>query len=235
MTTARSEHVRARPPSTAGDDPRSRPSRSTTLREEAAFFAAQTNPRIITAALLAVLGARVAVGGFGAADLWIVAALLAAQPFVEWVVHIIVLHYRPRVIFGRQIDFLLARKHREHHADPTAVELIFVPLPVLLRALPIGAVLMLVVLPTWGAALTAMAGALAVLLAYEWTHYLIHSRYRPRSRLYRAIWRAHRLHHYKNEEYWFGVTSSAADRVLGTYPAPADVPTSPTARNLAGR
>ena len=40
-------------------------------------------------------------------------------------------------------------------------------------------------------------------------------------------------HHYKNEHYWFTVTSSGtADRVLGTYPDLATVATSPTAKNL---
>ena len=52
-------------------------------------------------------------------------------------------------------------------------------------------------------------------LCYEWTHYLIHSDYKPKTRVYRAIWRNHRNHHYKNEHYWFTVTSSGtADRVL---------------------
>ena len=70
-------------------------------------------------------------------------------------------------------------------------------------------------------------------LGYEWTHYLIHSDYKPKTRVYRAIWRNHRQHHFKNEHYWFTVTSSGtADRVLGTYPDPATVATSPTAKNL---
>ena len=69
---------------------------------------------------------------------------------------------------------------------------------------------------------------------YEWLHYLIHSEYKPRTAPYRALWRHHRLHHYKNEQYWFGVTSTAADRALRTAPAPNEVETSPTARDLLG-
>ena len=49
------------------------------------------------------------------------------------------------------------------------------------------------------------------------------------------MWRNHRLHHYKSEHYWFTVTTAAtADRLFGTYPDPATVKTSPTARNLHG-
>ena len=56
--------------------------------------------------------------------------------------------------------------------------------------------------------------------------------YKPKTRVYRSIWRNHRQHHFKNEHFWFTVTSSGtADRVLGTYPD-ATVETSPTAKNL---
>ena len=73
----------------------------------------------------------------------------------------------------------------------------------------------------------------AIGMVYEWTHYLVHTDYKAKHGLYRTIWRNHRLHHFKNEHYWYAVTSPGiADRVLGTYPDPQTVPTSPTARNL---
>ena len=208
---------------------------ATSLTDELRFFRSQTPPRIEAAAVVVAVAARVAVGSWEAGELVVVGALLGIQPFFEWVFHVYVLHYRPITILGRTIDFELARKHREHHADPTLTALVFVPVGSLLRALAIAAVLLLVVAPSTGAALTAITTAAALLLAYEWTHYLIHSAYRPQTRVFRAIWRAHRLHHYKNEQYWFGVTSPTADYVLRTYPAVGDVATSPTARDLAAR
>src|SRR5436305_565461 len=72
----------------------------------------------------------------------------------------------------------------------------------------------------------------AMLLAYEWAHFLIHSSYSPRSWYYRYIWRAHRLHHYRNERYWYGVTIHLADHILRTFPQRDAVETSPTARTL---
>jgi sterol desaturase/sphingolipid hydroxylase (fatty acid hydroxylase superfamily) len=77
-----------------------------------------------------------------------------------------------------------------------------------------------------------MVAAYAILGAYEWCHFLIHSPYVPRGRYYSAIRRSHRLHHYKNERYWFGVTSNVGDRVIGTYPDPRAVKRSTTARDL---
>jgi hypothetical protein len=71
------------------------------------------------------------------------------------------------------------------------------------------------------------------MFGYEWVHYLVHSDYRPRTRAFRAVWRNHRLHHYKNEHYWFTVTTAGtADRLFGTYPDTASVQTSKTVRDL---
>ncbi|HVM19678.1 MAG TPA: sterol desaturase family protein [Egibacteraceae bacterium] len=209
--------------------------RATTLRDEWRFFRGHVNPRIQATALAVTLTARLAVGDWGAGDAIVAAAMLAAQPFFEWTFHVYVLHYRPITVFGRTIDFELARKHREHHADPTDVALIFVPLRSMLIAMGVSTVVAFVALPTLQASLTALALGSALLLAYEWSHYLVHSRYRPKTRLFKAICRAHRLHHYKNEQYWFGVTNHTADRVLRTYPDAGDVPTSPTARDLGAR
>ena len=80
---------------------------------------------------------------------------------------------------------------------------------------------------------TGFAAAAILSLGYEWTHYLIHTDYAPKTRFYRSLWRGHRLHHYRNENYWFGVTNHFGDRVLGTNPAKDAVPVSPTARTLA--
>ena len=62
---------------------------------------------------------------------------------------------------------------------------------------------------------------------------MVHTRYRPRTRLYRTLARRHRLHHFRNEHYWLGVTSNTGDRLLGTLPKhKTDVPLSETATTL---
>nr|WP_246283587.1 sterol desaturase family protein [Nocardioides perillae] len=159
--------------------------------------------------------------------------LVAAFPLIEWVVHVVVLHWRPRRLGPVTVDPLLARKHRAHHADPRDLPLVFIPTGALVVLLPAYAVLLLLAVPATTWALTALVSVYALKLGYEWTHYLVHSDYRPRSRWFRAVWRNHRLHHYKNEHYWFTVTTAGtADRLLGTYPDQASVPTSPTVRSL---
>ena len=201
------------------------------LRQAATAFVGHGSPRSIAAVLLAALAGRVALGGWSWWDLLGPAVVVALQPFTEWLIHVFLLHFRPKTIGRLRIDPLVAREHRAHHADPRDPVLVFIPLPTLGGLVAGLAAVCLVALPL-ERGLTTLVGALVVLAAYEWTHYLIHSSYRPRHALYRYVWRAHRNHHFRNEHYWFGVTVHLADHVLGTFPDKAAVPLSPTARTL---
>jgi hypothetical protein len=206
--------------------------RGSSLRDEAHTFFRHPNSRLLIAVTAAALAVRVALGGWRAADALVAAVILGLEPLTEWLIHVFLLHSRPKTIAGRRVDLLAARKHRAHHADPRDVDLIFVPKQVLYGALPGALVLYGVLLRDVRLAATAVLVSYAMLTLYEWTHFLIHSRYLPKGRYYRYIWRAHRLHHYRNENYWFGVTIHLADHVLRTFPGREDVPLSPTARTL---
>ena len=69
----------------------------------------------------------------------------------------------------------------------------------------------------------------------QWSHFLIHTPYVPRTRWYRTVWRNHRLHHFKHEGYWMGVSSNLGDRLLRTNPDQRSIPKSPTARTLGAQ
>jgi Fatty acid hydroxylase superfamily len=210
--------------------------RSVSLADAWRAFWRHPSPFLIAPLLLGSLTARLIVGDWQLSDAWLPVVMVAAFPFFEWIVHVCILHWRPRRIGRLTLDPLLARKHREHHADPRDVPLVFIPWQALIWLILGYVAIGLFAFPRLGLGLTflTMIGALG--FGYEWTHYLIHSDYRPRSRVYRAVWRNHRLHHYKNEHYWFTVTSSGtADRVLGTYRNPEKVKTSPTVRDLHAR
>ncbi|MFF9909948.1 sterol desaturase family protein [Streptomyces sp. NPDC013457] len=193
------------------------------------------SPWMISGTLVTVLVCRTVLGDWRATDAYAPVILLLLFPFLEWLIHVFVLHWRPRKVAGVVLDTLLARKHREHHVDPRDVPLVFIPWRALVWVVVGYNAIALIAFPRLGQALTFMLSVAVTGLVYEWTHYLIHSDYRPRSRAYKAVWRNHRLHHYKNEHYWFTVTTTAsADRLFGTYPDPATVQTSPTAKNLHG-
>jgi fatty acid hydroxylase family protein len=204
-----------------------------TLADAWREFWRHPSPWMIAAALVMALTARMVVGDWRITDALVLAVMAAAFPFFEWMIHVFILHWRPRRVGGLTIDLLLARKHREHHADPRIAALVFIPWKALPWLLSGAMAIALLAFPRFGLGLTYLAFAMALGLGYEWTHHLIHTDYKPTTPVYRAIWRNHRLHHFKNEHYWFTITSSGtADRLLRTHPDPATVPTSSTAKNL---
>jgi hypothetical protein len=209
--------------------------RTAGLGAVAAEFWRHPSPWLISGFLALSVAARFVVGGGSWWELLMPMALVALFPVIEWVIHVGILHWRPRRVAGLEVDSLLARKHREHHADPRDLPLVFIPWQVLAWLLPAYVVVVLLAVPSASAAWSLLVSVYALKAGYEWTHYLIHSDYRPRSAAYRAVWRNHRLHHYKNEHYWFTVTTAGtADRLFGTYPDPDSVTTSGTAKNLHG-
>jgi sterol desaturase/sphingolipid hydroxylase (fatty acid hydroxylase superfamily) len=210
--------------------------RSVTLGAAASAFWRHPSPWMITTLLLGAILTRVLIGDWRLSDAWLPVVMVAAFPVFEWIVHVCVLHWRPRRLGRVRLDPLLARKHRAHHADPRDVPLVFIPWQALIWVILGYVAIGLLAFPRLGLGLTFLVVVGLLGLGYEWTHYLIHSDYRPVSRVYRAVWRNHRLHHYKNEHYWFTVTSSGtADRLLGTYRDPEIVETSPTVRDLHAR
>jgi sterol desaturase/sphingolipid hydroxylase (fatty acid hydroxylase superfamily) len=203
----------------------------TTFRE----FVRHPSPWMIAATLVTAVFWRVAEGDWRLTDLWAPVILVAFFPVLEWLIHVFILHWRPRKVAGVHIDSELARDHRRHHANPRDIPLVFIPWRSLIGVIAGDFAIALLAFPRLGQGLTFLIAVALTGLLYEWSHYLIHSDYRPKTRLYKAIWRNHRLHHYKNEHYWFTVTSTAtADRLFGTYPDPATVKTSATAKNLHG-
>ena len=204
-------------------------------------FIAHFSPRAALAALLVALSARLLVGGWSWRDLIPVAALLAAQPFVEWVIHKYLLHLPPIRLFGRRVELYGSIQHRNHHHDPSDLARVLLkPIEVLSFLIQIAIVMTLITLaaawplgwPVAPLALTAITFSYLGLLRYEWSHFLIHTPYVPKTRWYRAIWRNHRLHHFKHEGYWMGVSSNLGDRLLRTNPDQRTIQKSPTARTL---
>ena len=218
----------------AADEAPSARRRSLSLGEAWSEFVRHPSPWMLGACLAASVVARVVVGGGAWWELLIPAGLIALFPVIEWVIHVVILHWKPRSLGPVTLDSLLARDHRAHHADPRDLPLVFIPWRALVWLLPLYVVEAWLFTPTTSSMLTLLVSVYGIMCVYEWTHYLVHSDYRPRSAWYRSVWRNHRLHHYKNEHYWFTVTSAGtADRLFGTYPKdPGAVPTSPTVKKL---
>lgn len=198
--------------------------------------------RAVFVALVIVGAVRIAVGDFSYRDLVALAIVLAIQPFVEWFIHTYLLHLKPFEIGGRKFDLYTAKAHRRHHKDPASIERTLLhPQEILgsmfLISVTSAPLIAGIVYGIFGGNLLAIYLSSLFwnylgLYRYEWSHFLIHTPYVPKTRFFRSIWRSHRLHHFKHEDYWMGVTSNFGDRVLKTFPDQKTVKKSPTARTL---
>jgi hypothetical protein len=213
-----------------------------TLSEARREFAKRHSPWMILGGIAGLAVLRGAIGDIGWRDAVAVAAMLVVYPFGEWAIHVYLLHMKPFRIGSLRIEPPAARDHREHHEQPNDLSLLLlmpkelgqllllaVPATVAAGGLIVGLVFGRV--PLGALVSAAIAGYVAVGV-YEWTHFLIHTAHRPRSRYYRSVWRNHRLHHFKNEHYWHGITNNISDRALGTNPDQSSVERSRTARTL---
>ena len=182
-----------------------------TGRELLGVFVRKTSVRIMMLAWVGVVTWRITLGAWSWWDAVPLAVVLMVEPFVEWVLHVAILHHRPRPVGRFTWDFHAAQKHRAHHRDPHDVHTAFVPLRDLVALMVGFAVAYILIAPALRYAVTCM-----------------------KSRYVRRVQRLHRLHHFRNEHYWMGVTMHFADRMFRTLPEKNAVPLSPTARTLGG-
>lgn len=213
-----------------------------TKRQIAAAYLRDPSPQVILVVFACLVAVRVVVGNWSPADLATAAVVVAIVGPFEWVVHLFLLH-APEDSFRYRV-LKTGVGHRQHHLDPPDLQWVTLGRVGALSYVPqiaaVGAIVTLPALSLAGAPLlgpyvTAVAVGHAALAHYEWTHLMAHARYRPKTRYYARLGRNHRLHHYRNEHYWLGVSANTGDRLMRTLPASkTDVPLSETARSLGG-
>lgn len=129
----------------------------------------------------------------------------------------------------------LKRIHYDHHTYPDDLKLLFLPI---WYSLPNFFILCTIFYYFNGELINAISfgtGLIGMLLVYEWKHYVAHRPLKPKTRFGRWFKKVHILHHYKNENYWFGVSTPFADYLFGTFKDEKEVETSKTVKNLEKR
>jgi hypothetical protein len=188
-------------------------------RSALSLFWRQPSPWLIAAFALGCGIWRLQLGPLGWKDAAVALAVLAYFPFNEWLIHVYLLHYKPRRWFGRSIDFHLPRTHRRHHAEPWNLRWVFIPLQVHALTPPVIALLLWALWPWKELVLSFETAYLLLGLHYEWVHYLAHIPWCPDLAHYRKRVREHRYHHFRNENFWWRVSMGSGDRWFRTAPA----------------
>ena len=211
-----------------------------TKRAIAAVYVGRGSARVFVSIAGIVVVARVLVANFGHGDAIAIAVTVVITGTVEWVIHKYLLHAADDAWTSRKLGTGVG--HKQHHLDPHDIDwLMLAGTDAAVFIVGFGFVTAVWTLPLMyatgsallGPFLTAWGLAAIGLAHYEWVHLMVHTRYRPSSRYYARLARNHRWHHYRNENYWLGVTTNSGDWILRTYPADkSDVPLSETARTL---
>lgn len=204
------------------------------FREAIKAMYSHPSPIILSALAAFFSGMRLWMGNWQWQDVIAPLVIFLVWPFWEWAIHVFLLHYKPKTVFGKTIDLPLPVKHRQHHREPWDLSNIFIHLGVFPIVVPIIVALFYLLMPSIELATGALAVFFILALNYELTHFLSHINWCPPLGYYRRRVRLHRLHHFRNENLWWGVSMGMADVVLGTAPKVNDAERSSTVDNLHG-
>ncbi|MBS1777529.1 MAG: sterol desaturase family protein [Bacteroidetes bacterium] len=129
----------------------------------------------------------------------------------EYLMHRYVFHWAAKSTRAKRFVYIM---HGVHHEFPRDKERLFMPpIPSLLLAILLS--VSMYFLMGWFA-LAFFPGFVFGYILYGSMHYAIHTFSPPH--FLKALWRNHHLHHYKEEEKGFGVSSVLWDLIFGSVP-----------------
>jgi sterol desaturase/sphingolipid hydroxylase (fatty acid hydroxylase superfamily) len=128
----------------------------------------------------------------------------------EYLMHRYVFHYVAHSPRAQRIVYII---HANHHEYPRDRERLFMPpAPSFIIA---SVIFTLQYLLLGSNVFMFFPGFLLGYLMYGTMHYAIHA-WNPPFRWMKPLWRNHHLHHYKEQEKGFGVSTTIWDRIFGT-------------------
>lgn len=188
-------------------------------------------PDITVMSLIFLTGAGLTFPYAGAGVIWLAIGIgCVTYATAEYFTHRFLYHSEPpKNPFLRN---MLSRLHYEHHEYPNDLKLLFLPLWYSLPQFIVMGLVAYGITTNLHQTIAFLTGVSGFFLYYEWKHYIAHRPIKPITPWGKRLKKYHILHHYKNEHYWFGVTSPTYDHLLGTFKDEKEVETSPTARKL---
>ncbi|MBB6633635.1 sterol desaturase family protein [Cohnella thailandensis] len=169
------------------------------------------NPMIAFILGTGLAALALAVAGFqGTATVLCLAGGAVVYAIFEYLVHRFLLHRFPRIAPA------MHRGHAEHHRHPTELEHLFSPIrydAVLYLGYSLAN---LAIFRDWRLASAVVAGSALFQLYYQWMHYAAHRPIKLATPWGRWMRKKHLLHHYLDEQSWYGVSHPVMDYLFGT-------------------
>ncbi|WP_129688401.1 sterol desaturase family protein [Gottfriedia acidiceleris] len=153
--------------------------------------------------------------------------------FSEYITHRFVFHIKaPK---NKLFLKFMKRIHYDHHTYPDDLKLLFLPIWYSIPNLGSLCIIYFLISKDLIQTIAFGSGLVFMLLVYEWKHYVAHRPIKPITKVGRRIKKLHILHHFKNENFWYGVSTPIFDGIFGTLKDEKEVVTSNTAKALEER
>jgi sterol desaturase/sphingolipid hydroxylase (fatty acid hydroxylase superfamily) len=153
--------------------------------------------------------------------------------FSEYVTHRFFFHIKaPK---NKLLLKFMKRIHYDHHTYPDDLKLLFLPIWYSIPNLGSLCIIYFLISKDLIQTIAFGSGLVFMLLVYEWKHYVAHRPIKPITKVGRQIKKLHILHHFKNENFWYGVSTPIFDGIFGTLKDEKEVVTSNTAKALEER
>jgi sterol desaturase/sphingolipid hydroxylase (fatty acid hydroxylase superfamily) len=135
---------------------------------------------------------------------------LLAFTWVEYNVHRYIFHMAPTTQKKADLQYTMHGVHHEFPKDKTRLAM-----PPILSITLSTALLLIFRLVLGDLVFSFLPGFLAGYAAYLSVHYMVHA-YQPPRNFLKILWVNHAVHHYKEGDYVFGVSSPLWDYIYGT-------------------
>lgn len=153
--------------------------------------------------------------------------------FSEYITHRFIFHIKaPK---NKLFLKFMKRIHYDHHTYPDDLKLLFLPIWYSIPNLGSLCIIYFLISRDLIQTIAFGSGLVLMLLVYEWKHYVAHRPIKPITKVGRHIKKLHILHHFKNENFWYGVSTPIFDGIFGTLKDEKEVVTSNTAKALEER
>jgi 4-hydroxysphinganine ceramide fatty acyl 2-hydroxylase len=170
-------------------------------------------------------------GGLMDGSVWLAILLGTLLFFVsEYTTHRFLFHMKPPK--NRTLLKMMKKLHYDHHEVPDDLDLLFLPVWYSIPNYTLVWVLSYAITRDVLLSYAVVTGALGGLMYYEWVHFVAHRPIKPLTAWGRWMKKVHLWHHYKNENFWFGVSNPSMDIIGRTFRDEKEVELSPTARKL---
>ena len=173
----------------------------------------------VPTSMFAIISATLIFHGIqnGLVSVWSVPVLFVAGlltfTLVEYLMHRFIFHLIPQNEKQERFAYMV---HGVHHDYPKDKDRLAMPPPL---SLVLSFVFFLLFKLVMGNAVFAfLPGFLIGYALYLGVHYVVHA-YRPPNNFLKALWINHGIHHYKDDDHAFGVSSPLWDYVFGTMPS----------------